>query len=290
MGILKAAEVGEEGCGEKRPQGIELVDCHSHTYLSGHGEGTVEQLVHEARAKGISTLAITEHMVLPQSVDPHCKFSIPASEVEGYLDQIRLAQETYDDIEVVAGFEADWRPGCADFIIQHMHGVAVLLGSVHLLADGWCFDDPAYIEGWKTRGPDEVWGEYFDLWMDACGSKVPFTTMSHPDLPKKFGIMPTSAFGLESRQREAAALAAEKGRMVEVNTSGWRKEVAEQYPSVGFLREFRLAGVECTVGADAHSPRDVGSRIADAYEVMRQAGYERVTVPTPDGDRRYIPL
>ena len=273
-----------EGCG------VELVDCHSHTYLSGHGEGTVAQLVDEARKRGIKTLAITEHMVLPASVDPNCDFSIPESEVEGYLAQIHEADAAFDDIEVVAGFEADWRPGCEDFIIEHTCGVPVLLGSVHMLGDGWCFDDPAYIDGWNERGVDDVWGEYFDLWMEACASKVPFTTMSHPDLPKKFGFMPTPAFALKSTYKEAAALAAEKGRMVEVNTSGWTRDVAEQFPSVDFLREFRLAGVDCTVGADAHTPGRVGDRIADAYEVMRQAGYDRVAVPTSDGGRRYIGL
>lgn len=275
---------------EAKTKNIELVDCHSHTYLSGHGAGTVGELVSSAISKGITTLAITEHMELPKSVDPNCNFSIPSSEVSSYLSQIKEANITHENIEVIAGFEADWRPNCEDYIIEHTHGVKMLLGSVHMMADGWCFDNAAYIDGWEKRGVDAVWGEYFDLWMQACESKVPFTVMSHPDLPKKFGIMPTPKFNIKSKYREAASLAAQKGRMIEVNTAGWRKDVKEQYPSVDFLHEFYLAGVDCTVGADAHDPSEVGYRIEDAYEIMRKAGYERVTVPTLDGDFRHIPL
>ena len=283
------AEV-EMASGNSGRCGVELVDCHSHTYLSGHGEGTVEELVASAEGKGISTLAVTEHMSLPASVDPDCGFSMPEDEVPGYFEAIRRADAAHPGIEVLPGYECDWRPDCEDYITDRIGDAVVLLGSVHMLADGFCFDNASCLDGWKERGVDAVWGEYFELWLDACGSRVPFTTMSHPDLPKKFGYRPSPSFRLKSRYQDAAGLAEEKDRMVEVNTSGWRKDVGEQYPSVEFLHEFCRAGVDCTVGADAHSPDDVGSRIEDAYGVMYEAGYRKVTVPTRDGDRRYIEL
>ena len=267
-----------------------IVDCHSHTYLSGHGEGTVEELVAAAERKGIAVLAVTEHAPLPETVDPEHGFSMRRDQLEGYIAAIEAAAGAHLGIELVTGLEIDWRTGCEDFVTPFAQRVTYSLGSVHMLSDDWCFDDPAQIDGWKARGVDDVWREYFELWMDACGSSVPFTTMAHPDLPKKFGFMPSASFDRESRYREAAALAAEKGRMVEVNTAGWRKEVGEQYPSVAFLRAFRDAGVECTVGADAHCPADAGALVERAYEVMRQAGYTEVAVPTPDGDRRHLAL
>lgn len=271
---------------------VELVDCHTHTVRSGHGEGTVEELVAAAERAGITTLAVTEHMPLPESVDPDHGFSMPACELGDYLSEIATAAERHPALEVVPGFEADWRPGCEDFLISMMQGAKVVLGSVHMLADGWCFDDPSQRDGWSVRGNDKVWAEYFELWMSMCESRVPFTTMAHPDLPKKFGMscMPSPSFDLQGRYREAASLAAERDVLVEVNTSGWRKDVAEQYPSLDYLRCFHRAGVGCTVGSDAHSPTEVGIGIHDAYVVMAEAGYDRVTVIGSDGDRREIPL
>ena len=269
---------------------IELVDCHSHTYLSGHGEGTVGELVSSAAAKGVTTLVITEHLTLPQSVDPKHEFSMPRNLLQIYLDEIALANETLPGMQVIPGFEVDWRANCEEFVTPMLKGAVVILGSVHMLHDDWCFDDPSQIEGWTHRSPDAVWAEYFELWMQACSSSVPFTTMSHPDLVKKFGIWPSKALNLQKIYNDAAALAAEHGRMIEVNTAGWYKEVGEQYPSVEFLREFCRAGVDCMVGADAHRPQDVARDIRRAYAVMYEAGYRQVAVPTPDGDRRYLQL
>ena len=78
--------------------------------------------------------------------------------------------------------------------------------------------------------------------------------------------------------------------MIEVNTSGQRKDVGEAYPSLAVLRQFFAAGVECTVGSDAHAPADIAAGVEDAYALMRAAGYRYVTVPTRDGDRRHIRL
>ncbi|MGI6217311.1 MAG: histidinol-phosphatase HisJ family protein [Coriobacteriales bacterium] len=269
---------------------VPLIDCHCHTYLSGHGEGTVSEVADAAENVGVKVLAITEHMPLPHEVDPDCGFSMPIEMVDSYFDAIEQEAELHPGMTLLPGFEADWRPGCEDYLVGLSSRATVLLGSVHMLSDGWCFDDPDQISEWDVRGADAVWGEYFDLWMDAASSKVPFTTMSHPDLPKKFGFYPSEGFGLEKRQEDAAALCAERGLMVEVNTAGWRKPVGEQYPSLDFLRAFCRAGVDCTVGADAHSPSEVALGVREAYAVMYEAGYRRVAVPQPDGDRAYIPL
>ena len=49
---------------------MELVNCHTHTVYSGHGQGSVDQLVGAARQAGITTLAVTEHYPLPPELDP----------------------------------------------------------------------------------------------------------------------------------------------------------------------------------------------------------------------------
>ncbi len=269
---------------------VDLIDCHTHTYLSGHGKGTVDEVVKSARDQGLKVIAITEHLPLPTEVDPNHDFSMPYDELKSYLTQIEELANTYPDIEVVPGFEVDYRVGCKDFVTPMLSGAKVILGSVHMLKDNWCFDNPDEIELWNMRGADAIWAEYFELWFEAVQSKLGFNTMSHPDLPKKFAIMPSESFGLSEKYKQAASLCAENDLMVEVNTSGWRYIVKEQYPSIEYLKEFCKANVRCTVGSDAHEPSLVGSRIYDAYEVMRQAGYECVSFIRADGDIQDISL
>jgi histidinol-phosphatase (PHP family) len=271
---------------------MEFTDMHTHTWLSGHGEGTVEEVVATAVARGLSTVALTEHLPLPPEVDPSGTFAMTESQVVSYLEAVTSAREAHPEIEVICGVEIDWREGAESYILKRLEPYEVLLGSVHMLSDVegnvWEFDHPDYIDGWYERGEKNVWMEYFRLWRDAVRSAVPFTIMTHPDLPKKLGFKPR--FDPRELYAAMAEIVAVRDVLVEVNTSGLRKPVGELYPAPELLRAFCDAGVGCTVSSDAHIPDDVGRDLDIAHVAMRKAGYTHVTVPTRTGDRRLIPL
>jgi histidinol-phosphatase (PHP family) len=284
---------------------MELTDTHTHTWYSGHGEGTVEEVVAAAVAHGLSTIALTEHLPLPPEVDPTGTFAMTYDQVVPYLEDIAQARAAHPEIEVVCGVEIDWREGAENYILEQLQQGAnsqqgldnrgpyeILLGSVHMLSDAdgtvWEFDHPGYIDGWYERGETNVWQEYLRLWLDAVNSAVPFTVMAHPDLPKKLGFKPQ--FNTREFYAAMAEAAARKDVLVEVNTSGLRKPVGELYPAPELLRAFHDAGVGCTVSSDAHTPSDVGRDLNAAHATMRAAGYTHVTLPIRTGDRRLIPL
>ncbi|MDR2109161.1 MAG: histidinol-phosphatase HisJ family protein [Coriobacteriales bacterium] len=273
---------------------MEKTDTHTHTFYSHHGEGTAAEVVAAAREQGLTTVAITEHLPLPAGVNDDGTFAMQPEDVEPYLASVQDARAAHSDIEVICGFEVDWREGAEDYILDWLkrYPSELLLGSVHMLseADGshWEFDHPAYIDGWAERGEEQVWQRYFELWRDAVQSAVPFQVMAHPDLPKKLGFRPT--FDARELYAAMAEVAAAADVMVEVNTSGLRRAIAELYPAPELLRAFCDAGVPCTVSSDAHTPGDVGRDLPAAWAALRSAGYRQVTVPTRDGDRRAILL
>lgn len=269
---------------------MELVNTHAHTGLCGHGEGTVDELVRAARAAGISTLAVTEHYPLTPAFDPLAYLSMPKESIGRYLRELEDARAAYPDIEIVFGTELDWLGDYEDRALsaEDFAPFACVLGSVHFV-DAWAFDDPAQRDRWDEPGAaDVIWRRYFETWCDAAASDAPFTVMAHPDLAKKFGYYPS--FDVTPLYRQAAEAARAGGRMVEVNTSGSYYACKEMFPAPALLVEFRRAGVPCTVGTDAHVPANVARDIAAAYRLMAQAGYETVTVPTHDGDRRSITI
>jgi histidinol-phosphatase (PHP family) len=271
---------------------MERTDCHTHTYLSNHGSGTVEEVVAAAVAQGLSTVALTEHLPLPPEVDKDGTFAMDADKVGLYLEAIEDARRKYPQVEVITGTEIDWRVGAEGYILERIAPFELLLGSVHMLTDaegnGWEFDHPDFIAGWYERGEERVWHHYLELWIEAVSSEVPFDIMAHPDLPKKLGFKPT--FDTRDFYAVMAASVARHDVMVEVNTSGLRKPVGELYPAPELLKAFCDAGVSCTVGSDAHQPADVGRDLDKGYAALRAAGYKVVTVPTRGGDRRTIPL
>jgi len=261
-----------------------LVDCHIHTARCGHASGTVDDYVTQGVRKGLYGMVITEHLALPDDVDPGHHLSMPACDLEDYLVEVDFARNRYPEIALVTGLEADYLAGrehetaaALDVARAHADGARFVLGSVHFIGD-WAFDDPHHVEEWDHRDVDAAWREYFSLWASAAKSGM-FDVMAHPDLVKKFGHFPT--FDPRELYAEAARVAAEAGVLIEVSTAGLRKPVGELYPGPDLLAAFSAAGVAATVGSDAHEPSEVGYQIDAAYDALAAAGY--ATVAFPDG-------
>lgn len=268
---------------------MELITTHTHTGFTGHGEGTVRELVDAARAANIATLAVTEHYPLTDAFDPKDYLAMPAECLEAYVSAVEAERERAGDIEILLGCEVDWLGDDEDrvFSAGEFDRFEVVLGSVHFV-DTWPFDDPAQRGHWDEVGVDAIWNRYFEVWCECVSSDMPFSVMSHPDLVKKFGLYPS--FDPLPLYRMAAEALAESGRMVEVNTSGAYYACNEMFPSPRLLAEFCRAGVPCTVGTDAHHPSLVARGIEEGYRVMYEAGYREVTVPTRGGGVRSITI
>lgn len=269
----------------------ELIDCHVHTELSGHGSGTVGQMVSAAVFSGLGGMVITEHLPLPDGIDPLNHISMPFAKLPEYAAEVRSWAERAKDVQVVLGAEADWIPGKEHETEQirdaaFAAGVDVLLGSVHFI-DEWAFDDPHNLAEWDRHNVDDVWREYFSRWCDAARSGL-FDVMAHPDLVKKFGHRPS--FDPRELYSEAARAASDGSVMIEVSTAGLYKPVAEIYPAHDLLAAFRAAGVGATAGSDAHAPEEVGRDIDRAYGALLAAGYSEVRFPLGAKESRSIAL
>lgn len=274
-------------------EGMERTDTHTHTWMSRHGIGTVDEVASSAVKQGMSMVALTEHLPLPHYVDDGT-FAMDPLRIEEYFAAIEEARNKYPQIEIITGTEVDWRYGAEDYILSwtEQHPFELLLCGIHMLSypdnTHWEFDHPDHAHGWEERGEKQVWQEYFELWVQALESKVPFDIMAHPDLPKKLGFKPS--FDTTEYYAKMAEAAAKAGVMIEVNTAGLHKPVHELYPAPALLTAFCEAGVPCTIGSDAHDPLHVGRSFEEGYALLRAAGYKHITVPTRSGDRREIPL
>ncbi len=249
-----------------------LVDCHVHTARCGHGVGSVAEYVECARSRGLRGIAMTEHLPLPDDLDPDREYSMPLADLSSYCREVEA--EAAQGIRVAVGVEADWLPERLDYVRDALASNSwdVVLGSVHFL-DSWAFDDPALVTEWDRRDVDATWERYFDLLIDAACSRM-FDVMAHPDLVKKFGHRPASDPDL--LYDEAARSFAEAGVAAEVSTAGLRKPVGELYPGDAFLLALKRHDVPVTLGSDAHAPAEVGYCFDAARSALRRAGYDRI--------------
>lgn len=262
-----------------------LIDCHSHTAYSGHGEGSIHDAVLRAQERGLAVYAQTEHLTLPQELDPKREDSMSPEDAQRYLQELRTEQQRLEcegsPMELVAGIEADWLPGREQELRELCAPYDYVVGSIHFL-DGLPLDNEDNMQLWESRSVDQVWEAYLSA-MEQMLLRAPVQCAAHPDLPKLFGRRPS--FSLRDAFGDLAGIMRERGIITELNTAGWRKPVGEQYPSVELLRLLCDQGVECTVGCDAHKPAQIGHRVQDAYRLLHEAGFRRVLHPRKDTAR-----
>ena len=270
---------------------MEYINTHTHTGLTGHGNGTIAEVVQAAREAGISFLALTEHFPLSHEVDPDNFVSMPWDALDPYVREIEAQRALHPNMQILVGTELDWLGDYEDRDLSSIDWSRfdIILGSVHYL-DMWPFDDPEQVDHWDEVGHDAIWERYFDQFCTACVSDMPYTVMAHPDLVKKFAKYPSPAFDRARAYAQAAEAAAAGERMIEVNTSGAYYACKEPFPHIDLLTEFRKAGVPVTLGTDAHEPCNVDRGIDAGLKLLYEAGYREITALLPGGERRAIPL
>ena len=254
-----------------------MIDLHIHTARCKHATGAVVDYVRAARAAGVSIMAFTDHLPLPESFPGD--YAMEPEELPDYIADVRRMQalaEEQGGPEILLGIEADWMTGRQAALAEELaaHPWDIVLGSVHFQGE-WAFDDPALTDEYQHREIDEVWRRYYE---DVAASAATglFDVISHADLVKKFGYYPEG--DLAPYYRPAIDAIREAGCAIECNASGLRKPVAEIYPSTEFLRMARAAGIRCTMGSDAHAPSEVASGLPEARDALLAAGYRSVLV------------
>lgn len=259
-------------------------DYHTHTPLCFHAEGEPEQYIDAAIAAGLIEYGISDHA--PVTTKFFDDWRMLDSDMPKYLDWIERAKaHAGERISVRCGLECDWLPGCQPWIesLRTRHDWDYLIGSVHYLGDNWDFDNPKWLGKWADTDVDLVWQKYWDTYI-AMADSGQFDILAHPDLIKKFGYRPT---GDLSRYYEPVVDAiAASGAIIELNTAGWHKPCAEQYPHSQFLELARDGGIDLIISSDAHAPAEVARDFAKAIEVAKSAGYLETTLIN-QGQRSY---
>ena len=244
-------------------------DYHSHTPLCHHASGTPGDYVEAALAAGVTEYGISDHA---PTESPFDDWRMDAAELPAYFDWITEARAcAAGRLPVRAGLECDWLPGCRSWIeaLADRFAWDYLIGSVHYLGD-WNFDGPKWIGRWEELGVEEGWTRYWEAYAEMARSGL-FDLLAHPDLIKKFGQRPDG--DLARFYEPAVEAIAAAGCAIELNTAGWHKPCAEQYPAMEFLALAGSAGISLAISSDAHAPEEIGRDFSKAINLAREAGF-----------------
>ncbi len=257
-------------------------DLHTHTPLCHHAKGTPAQYIAAAKAAGLQIYGISDHA--PHLPEPFDDWRMSMSDLPAYYEWIAEAREhAGGQLTIQAGLECDWLTGCESHIehLRRAHPWDYLIGSVHYLPSRnnrrWDFDNPAHLSQWKNLNANELielWKLYWQTYTEMVQADL-FEIHGHPDLIKKFSFIPSG--DLRRYYEPVITALSHTGKAFEINTAGWHKPCAEQYPTRQFLELAAEAKIPVYINSDAHSPQEVARDFPKAHQLVKEVGLNLVT-------------
>jgi histidinol-phosphatase (PHP family) len=239
--------------------------CDYHTHPQGHNVRpyTIELLqpwIEECRAKGIQSIAFTDHDRYLAGVD----FAV--------LDRLR---EQNPDVQILAGIELDNDPltsrGGVIWVEKNWERLDFVLGSVHyFIGETEMLDRAGETGQIESRGISEAFDQYVHE-LEKLISRGHIDCLSHLDLIKTHGLLPGN-YDPADLFRPILDLAKSAGLAIEASTAGWRKAVREQYPDTSILRLAVALDIPITTASDAHSYVQVAENYEQLATVLEAAG------------------
>lgn len=245
-------------------------DLHNHTVRCNHATGTVDQYVEKAIEHNIDVFGFACHAPMEYETEYRMSFE----EMETYEKDVLRAREKYaGEIHVALGYEVDFLEGYMDERVLKAD-VDYLIGSVHFI-NGWGVDNPESVFEYIRRGIDDVWFGYF-MHVEQMAKSGKFDVVGHIDLIKIFNYLPQS--DVRASIENALKAIKQSNMVIEINASGLRKPIGEQYPSRQILEMAYGLEIPITFGSDAHSVDHIGLERPMLEQMAKEIGYTKNAV------------
>lgn len=242
-----------------------MFDYHMHTVVSFDGKCRGLEMALAAKQAGLKEICFTDHL----DYDPLGKMGVLAFDTEKYNAE-------YDDLELPGlkirrgmefgmtsdnreQFQLDLQRRPFDFV----------LGSVHFVDDL----DVYYPDYWSGKTVFQAERRYLEATLDCVRIHDDFDVLAHLTYIAKTHCHPAPRPVPFAEHRELIdeilKVVAQKGKGLEMNTSGVDR-CGGFLPTADYFRRFKeLGGEIVTVGSDAHTANRVGQYTFDACEILK---------------------
>lgn len=242
-----------------------MFDYHMHSIVSFDGHDRGLQLVQAAKAAGLKEICFTDHL----DYDPLGKMGVLAFDTARYNAEydhlqveglkIRRGMEFGMTADNRAQFKKDLKRRPFDFV----------LGSIHFVDDL----DVYFAEYWQDKTVWEAERRYLEATLDCVRLHDDFDVLAHLTYIGKTSShhAPRPVPFAEHRELidEILKTVAQKGKGLEMNTSGVDR-CGGFLPTEDYFRRFKeFGGQIVTVGSDAHTASRVGQYSFEACGILK---------------------
>ena len=242
------------------------LDCHMHSIYSD-GRHTIDDVAQSALEKGLTTIAVTDHMPLPYPT----RYAMDRDLLPAYREAIGAARLKYGDrLTILAGLEMEYIPEHRewikdiadlgwDLLLISIHGIVTHEG--HFMVNGREDEFQQTLDRVFAGDIRAFCTRYYALIREAVATGW-FDVAGHLDVIKKHNLnnryFDETASWYRDQVIETLDALADSHVKLEINTNGLNHQAAAPYPGPWIIREAIARGISLVLGSDAHSPKFQG--------------------------------
>lgn len=242
-----------------------MFDYHMHSRVSFDGHDTGEAMAKAALSAGLKEICFTDHLDYdPLGQMGKLDFDTAAYNAEyDHLEipglKIRRGAEFGMDIHNVEQFQKDLLRRPFDFV----------LGSIHFVDDLDVYFEPY----WSGKSIFQAERRYLEATLESVKLHNDFDVLAHLTYISKTKCHPAPRLLPYAEHREIVdeilRVLVQKGKGMEVNTSGMDR-CGGYLPTMDIIRRFKeLGGEIVTVGSDAHACSRVGQYTFQVCDILK---------------------
>lgn len=255
-----------------------LVNYHFHSCCSFDAEYPLTEMCRAAEQAGIKHLCLTDHCDLINDrgqVDDSFSW-------EREMEQLNAARQMFGSrLEIRKGIElgqAILRPEAAERVLAEP-SIDFVLGSMHNCREGI---DYYWIEFESLRHCERMLEDYLQCLLELSRTDY-FDSLAHLTYPQRYmrgrAGFPVTFEPFYDLIREILKTLVERGKALELNTSGYQKNQGEPLPGRDILMMYReLGGDLITIGSDAHVPEDMAQGLEKGVALLQDCGFQYLTL------------
>ena len=266
---------------------------HTHT-IGFDGQDSVSAMVNRARELGFDTIGISNHFIVNPAIKDSKMYSfatrggyanIYSVSIDDALNrfiphyaELNRIREQNPDMKILRGMEVDFF-GNVNWLKDFEYALKILqpdylIGSAHFVEHNGTLLNMHDLEHADKITQDVLLQKYWTNVANAAKSGL-FTWMAHLDLPKKVGLGRDEKWiEYESRAVESAA---KSNTAIEINTSFYRPDYYEPYPSIRILKMVAENNVPVLISDDAHEVKNIGRHFKEAGQLIKDLNLKSFT-------------
>ncbi len=254
-------------------------DQHTHSLFSMDSNNKIEDACEKAIAEGLDELVITDHYDL-NSNEMILALEPPYEAERAYEELCRYRDMYKGRLDLRVGLELGQAHDCPDKAKKILESFRYdqVIGSVHNLRG---MPDFYLMAFYKLTGRQcQVFLTQYFKELEEVVDLGCFDTLAHLTYPLRYFKEGGHDLSLEphiSTIKRIFEKLISQGKALEVNTSGYRKDLGCPLPDLDILKVyFDMGGRLITVGSDAHYVDDIGADIQRTYNELKKIGFTHI--------------